>query len=157
MRSHLFLDWLRDGKNGESGRPAGDIRVFSRKKANYSKVHKPGDGVFLARQDDWTFTIVPKPPTPETPRAKAKRERDVEESNKMFVVRAALLKMMEAHVGRKWASDAVLSKDLAAAMDNVMTADNLRTQYLRKIKIAGFPHHHDEQGWICISKTGEGE
>ena len=157
VRSHLYFDWVRDGKNGESGRPLDDTRVFSRKKANYSKVHRPGDGVFLTRGDDWTFRIAARPPTPETPRAKAKRERDVEESNKMFVVRAALLKMMEAHVGRKWASDAVLSKDLAAAMDNVMTADNLRTQYLRKIKIAGFPHHHDEQGWICISKTGEGE
>ena len=157
VRSHLFFDWQRDGKNGESGRPAGDIRVLSRKKANYSRVHKPGEGVFLARGADWRFSVVEKPPTPETPKAKKVREGapQPEDVNSLFISRKCLQAMMENFPGRVWPSDISLARDLAATMgaQGHTVSDRTLERHLKTHRASGFPHYHVDGGWTCKVKV----
>lgn len=152
VRSHLFLDWLRDGKNGEAGRPVDGTRVFSRKKANYSRVHQPGDGVFLERKDDWTFSVMEKPKPPETPKAKRTREGDTVDT--YFVSRKALTDLLEGMQGRLWPSDVAMSRALAAFMGKQgqsIDEETLR-RHLKKHRESGFAHYHIDRGWQCQAK-----
>lgn len=153
VRSHLFLDWLRDGKNGEAGRPVDGTRVFSRKKANYSRVHQPGDGVFLERKDDWTFSVMEKPKPPETPKAKRTREGDTADT--YFVSRKALTDLLEGMQGKLWSSDAAMSRALAAFMGkqgHSIDEETLR-RHLKKHRESGFAHYHIDRGWQCQAKS----
>lgn len=154
VRSHLYFDWHRDGKNGEAGRPLGDVRVFSRKKANYSRVHQPGEGVFLKRDADWTFSLAEKPKPPETPTAKRKRETSVDEGGTQFIVRKALVEMMAGMPGKEWGSIRSLAPDLADFMvrqGHTIAADTVR-RHLGAIQ-PGFEHYHMGQGWCRHAPT----
>lgn len=148
VRSHLFFDWVRDGKNGEAGRPIGETRVFSRKKANYSRVHQPGEGVFLKRDANWTFSLAEKPKPPETPKAKRQREAATDDVDTYFVSRKALTEMMEGIKGRLW-TDRALAKDLSSFMGKQGHTLSQRTleRHLQKHRESGFPHYHVGIGW----------
>lgn len=147
VRSHLYFDWVRDKNNGESGRPIGDTRVFSRKKSNYSRVHQPGDGVFLTRDANWTFSIAERPKPPETPTAKRKREAAAEEGSTRFVVKQCLDAFLEG-MGNTLFSTRALASGLAAYMvgqGSAISASAVR-KHLDEIQ-PGYPHYHINQGW----------
>lgn len=151
VRARLYLDWVRDGKNGEAGRPLGETRVFSRKKSNYSKEHRPGEGVFLSRGADWTFTIDAKPSPPETPTAKKKREeapkKQAEAVNTLFVIRKALKDFMALHLGGSWESHSKLARELADYM--VRHGHSLEVDTVRKHLASIQPGHEnwDDGKW----------
>lgn len=147
VRSHIYFDWVRDGKNGETGRPLDDTRVLSRKKANYSRVHKPGEGVFLVRGDDWTFSLATKPKPPETPKAKREREASAEEVNRMFIVRKEAMAYLEARPAKEFSTSALA---LALAEPTGIPYSSLR-RYLEKLAAIGdFPYRAGGD-WV---KTG---
>ena len=52
VRNRLYFDFLRD----ERGNKISDIRLLSRKKANYATVHEQNEGIHV-RWDDWKFRL----------------------------------------------------------------------------------------------------
>ena len=146
VRSHLYFDWVR-----ERNVPIGDIRVLSRKKANYSRVHRPGEGVFLARGNDWTFSIVAKPAPPETPKAKREREMSAEEANRLFIVRKAVTDFLKMRVASGFVTNA-LAENLAGTG---IPHTTLR-RYLKKLADGDFPYY-DQASKLWVCKAAEGQ
>jgi len=145
VRSHLYFDWVRDKNNGESGRPVDDTRILSRKKANYSRVHRPGEGVFLTRDQNWTFRVVERPKPPETPKAKREREATAEETNRLFIVRQALIEFLEARPAKGFSTNAIVEATYASIG---LSASTVR-RYAKKVA-EDFPYH-DGNEWVCIT------
>jgi RecA-family ATPase len=166
VRAHLYFDWFRDGKNGEAGRPIGDTRILSRKKSSFAPEHRPGEGLFLKRGADWTFSIAEKPKTPETPKAKQKRETAAktaaEDTDTAFVVRKSAIELLEGMVGKVWATDAAFARHLAPYMADQGNAgcnsETLWKKHLPAVRdVGGFPHWHRGQGWSCKTKSTSGK
>jgi hypothetical protein len=145
VRSHLYFDWVRD----RSG-PVDDTRVLSRKKANYSKVHRPGDGVFLARGEDWTFRIAPRPKPPETPKAKREREATAEAINHLFIVRKAAMEYLEARPAKAFST-----RRLTEALEaDVGLSNSTVRRWLAKLAKSEFPHFQRGE-WVCITPVAK--